>query len=348
MLDSLFHRAKDEFKYDLIAMRLSAFDGFYAPYSHIDSYLNDNESDICEVAKVCHYYLSYGDLLATLDNFHIPFVKSLCKHLALKRIGTQSIDVALVIKHFDTIMSYLDIFAEEMFNWLDECSKYKGSILKSDIPSIPLHFFKYAKKIDCALSKYLLDLYLEYLLSLSQGEWTTSLKNENSIQFKLLELYHPTKVQQFFDALKAIIKSYASGESKEHLSVETVESVICISEEMGHEVNRLFMDIRDIFLNSGITKEKLKYFGKWLFKYSGLDRKTGCLEKILPSELIDDNDIILLMVQYKDVVKRMVEHAVDDSEFTDKLKSMMRGSKKEDSQLMILCDFLGLLQDESN
>ena len=88
------------------------------------------------------------------------------------------------------------------------------------------------------------------------------------------------------------------------------------------------------------------YYGKWLFKYARLEYKSGCLKKILPSELLDD-EIIQLTEQNKEVVKGMVEHAADASEFTEKLRSMILGSKKNNSQLKTLCEFLGSSQDKS-
>ena len=160
------------------------------------------------------------------------------------------------------------------------------------------------------------------------------------MQFNLIKLHHPTKIQPFFDAFKSIMKSYANGESSDCIDKAMVESVIDICLDMNHEVKRLFMDIRDIFINSGITCEKLKYFGNWLFKYADLEHTLGCLDKILPSELLDDNDIILMMEHNKDVVKGMVEHAADSSEFISKLESMLQGNKKDNDNLKNLCAFL--------
>lgn len=344
-LDNLFHSAQDEFRYDLIAMRLSSLGNFSTTsYNYINNFLNSNygEPIVCEVAKVSSCYVSYGELLASLGSYHIPFMKSLCKYLTLNKNGTQTMNIVDIAKKFDTIISNSDISNTELFIRMDDWNKYKESIQVSDVPSIPCSFFKAAKFTDCELSEYVLDLALQYLQSISQEEWANYLKTTKCFQFDLLGLHHPERIQPFFDAFKALLKSYASGETTEQLSIARADSIICIAEEMEHDVKRLFMDIRDIFLNSGITAAKLKYFGKWLFKYARLEYKSGCLEKILPSEILDDDEVIQLMEINKDVVKGMVGHAVDASEFYEKLKSMMLGSKKNNSQLRALCDFLGL------
>ena len=68
------------------------------------------------------------------------------------------------------------------------------------------------------------------------------------------------------------------------------------------------------------------------------DDTNGNADKLL----LDDNDIILMMEQNKDVVKGMVEHAADSSEFTSKLESMLKGNKKNNENLKNLCAFLDI------
>lgn len=343
ILDNLFHNAKDEFRYDLIAMRLSAFADFAGSNNFLNSYLNTNiEEDVIEVAKVSNRYVCYGDLLLHLDRFHNPFVKALCKYHTLNRIGMQVMSIALVAKKFDIILDNSDISASELFTRMNCWNSFMDEIKESDIEIIPISFFESAIDTECELSSYVLKLATNYLKSISQDEWMSYLETDDNMQFNLIKLYHPEKIQPFFDAFKTIMKSYANGVSAECLDKTQAESIIGICIGMSHDVKRLFMDIRDIFLNSSITIEKLKYFGNWLFKYANLDHKAGCLDKILPSELLDDNDIILMMEQNKDVVKGMVEYAADTSEFTSKLESMLKGNKKNNDNLKSLCAFLDI------
>lgn len=341
-LDVMFNNAKDDFKYDLIAMRLSAFEEFSSTQNnYFNTYLNNpKDEDIFKVAKVSNKYVSYGDLLLRLDKFHNPFVKSLCKYLTINKGGVQSMNIIAVAKKFKMILDNSDITANELFFRMNDWKQFKSNIKESDISSIPFAFFKAAKEVDCELSEYVLDLATKYMQSVSQNEWSEYIKKGDNMQFNLIKLHHPTKIQPFFDAFKSIMKSYANGESSDCIDKAMVESVIDICLDMNHEVKRLFMDIRDIFINSGITCEKLKYFGNWLFKYADLEHTLGCLDKILPSELLDDNDIILMMEHNKDVVKGMVEHAADSSEFISKLESMLQGNKKDNDNLKNLCAFL--------
>lgn len=343
ILDNLFHNAKDEFRYDLISMRLSAFADFAGSNNFLNSYLNTNiEEDVIEVAKVSNRYVCYGDLLLHLDMFHNPFVKALCKYHTNNQVSVQSMNFIEVAKKFEMILNNSDITASEMFLRMNDRKQYKSNIKESDISSLPFAFFEAAKEVDCELSTYVLGLATKYMQSLSQDEWKEYINIGDNMQFKLIKLHHPTKIQPFFDAFKSIMKSYANGESSDCIDKAMVESVIDICLDMNHDVKRLFKDIRDIFINSGITCEKLKYFGNWLFKYANLEHKLGCLDKILPSELLDDNDIILMMEQNKDVVKGMVEHAADSSEFTSKLESMLKGNKKNNENLKNLCAFLDI------
>ena len=344
-LDSLFNNADNRFKYDLIAMRLSASDRFNNSYGYINSTIIRGEEEIVQaVAEVSYYYVDFGELLTSLDRFNNPFVKSLCKYLTLNRVGKQSMDVKSVAKKFDVILANSDIKPEELILRMNDWRADQSDINVSDIPFMPISFFKAAKETECELSAYIFTLATNYLQSISQDEWERYLSSDNDLQFELLKLDHPTTLQPFFDAFKSLMKSYANAESDIKLKEETVEDIISVAEEMKHDVKRLFVDIRDYFLNAGITDEKLKYFGKWMFQYSDLDHNANSLEKILPSELIDDYDTIKLMDDNRVIIKEMMDNAEDSSEFREKLQSMLIGNKKDCESLQSLCSYLGITQ----
>lgn len=341
-LESLFNSTKDDFRNDLMAMRISALDNYSSSSSYLQNALNDDsEETIVAIAKVVQSYINYGEMLTGLESFSMPIFKSLCKYLTLHSVGVQRMSIKNVAKKFDVIVNNSDISEDELFIKLNGWRKFKENITVDDVPSLPLNIFESAKRNDCELATYLLDLSDKYLSSLDQNEWEEYLQSKDSLQLQLLRIHHPNKNQTFFDAFKLLMKEYANS-SEGALPIETVNSVLEISKDLKHDVKRLFMDIRDIYLSVPITEIQLKYFGHWLFDYANLEKKEGCLERILPSEYLDDTTIISYMNNHKDVVKGMVEHSSDPSEFKEKLLSMLIGSRKDDENLKSLCEYLNI------
>lgn len=350
ILENLFHNATDDFVYDAIAMRLSALTKFSAPNNYFNNELNrTNDNDLIErVANVCYNYVSYGSLLTAIDTFKYPLVKDVCKYLTVNRIGCQSMDIKSVAEKFDIITSNSNIAKDELFFRMNDWIKYKESIKEEDIPDLPLDLFETAKENNCELSTYLLSLTDDYLQSISQENWISYLKTNNNFQLNLLELHHTIQLQPFFDAFKSVMKMYASGELQDCLNQKTVERLIDISKEIKHDVRGLFIDIRDIFLNSSITNAKLKYFGEWLFEYANMTQKSGCLDKILPSELLDDEDIIIMMNRNRDDVKEMIERSNNATEFISKLKAMALGNRKGNTELIELCNYIDIFSESNS
>lgn len=259
----------------------------------------------------------------------------------------QTMDVSCVAKRFSIIIENSEIAPKDLVLKMNAPWNNKQNVTVEIIDSLPIELFQAAKSIDCELSSYLLEIASNYLQSLSQEEWTDSLLEDNSFNIQLLKLHHTNKVQPFFDALKDILKKYANGSSDSCFTKDKLAILVGIAEELQHEIKKLFLDIRDIFLSSSITTEKLILYGDWLFKYGNLSQKIGCLEKILPSEIIDDNMIIRMLYEHKEIVKGMVDHSQDPSEFLDKLKAMALGNRKDDESLADLCKYLCIFKESS-
>lgn len=346
-LENLYNNTSSAFKYDLISMKLSEL-GSYSSTRYLSSIMDSEDEDMVkELAKVSYYYVNFGDLLCSIDSSVHPLVNSLCKYIATDDNMQQTMDVSCVAKRFSIIIENSEIAPKDLVLKMNAPWNNKQNVTVEIIDSLPIELFQAAKSIDCELSSYLLEIASNYLQSLSQEEWTDSLLEDNSFNVQLLKLHHTNKVQPFFDALKDILKKYANGSSDSCFTKDKLAILVGIAEELQHEIKKLFLDIRDIFLSSSITTEKLILYGDWLFKYGNLSQKIGCLEKILPSEIIDDNMIIRMLYEHKEIVKGMVDHSQDPSEFLDKLKAMALGNRKDDESLADLCKYLCIFKESS-
>lgn len=345
-LEQLYSSASESFKPDLIAMRISSFESYSSSWNYIDNDLNTADDVMLEkVANIMGHYCDYGTMLISLRRYNNPFMKKLCKFLTVDYEGTQAMSIELVARNFEIIIENSEITPKELLTKMNEWRDYMDEIKVEQVPSLPLSIFEAARLSNSELSEYLLNLADKYMSALSQDDWEKILPRDGHFALKLLRIYHPHKMQPFFDAFKKLMKGYARGEMKQAIPVDNVDVIIEISKELKHGVVHLFTDIRDYFMSTTITAEKLKYFGNWIFEYGNLDKKSGCLVGILPSEIIDDNSIIGLLLKNKDVVKSMVEHTSDPSEFKEKLLSMLTGSRKDDDRVNSLCSYLDIRVD---
>lgn len=337
----LFNSADEEFKADLTAMRISRFDAYASPYAiNFTSHLNEPADSFVEtVAQVFHRYGSYGEMLIKLETFQNELVKKVCKIITLGSPHTQTMNILAVAESFDIIIANSEITPEELFNRMNDWRNSWDNIKKESVPSIPLLFFEAAKKTNSEFSAYILKLVEGYISGLTQEQWVNNLVEENNTNLCLLKIHHVSQLPPFFDAFKQLMKGYANGEN-DALAAVNVNFAIEIALDLKHDIQRLFRDIRDIFMSTTISSQKLLFFGEWLFQYGNLDHKSGCLERILPSEMLDNDEIIGLITRNKEVVKVMMEKSEDSSEFISTMRSMLTGTRSCDEGFKVLCDFL--------
>lgn len=339
----LFNTADEEFKADLIAMRISRYDAFAPQYArNFTSYLNEpTDSFVEKVAQIIHRYVSYGNMLIKLETFQNELMKKVCKKLTLGSPYTQTMDILAVAKNFESIISHSEITPEEMFGRMNDWKDSWDRIKKENIPSFPLIFFEAAKQTGNGFSAYILKLVEGYLGDLTQEQWVSYLAEENNFNLSLLKIHHVSQLPPFYDAFKQLMKGYANGEN-DALIAENASAAIEIALDLKHDVQRLFRDIRDIFMSTAITSQKLHYFGEWLFRFGNLERKNGCLEHILPSEMLDNDEVVRLIEENKEIVKVMMEKSEDSAEFISTMLSMLTGTRSGDEGFKELCDFLGI------
>ena len=121
------------------------------------------------------------------------------------------------------------------------------------------------------------------------------------------------------------------------------EDITNISKEVGRNLSEFFTSIRDIFISSAsITPEKIKYFGKLLFEYGKLEESPQSLEKIFPTEYIDDDEIILLLIENKEKVKVLVDNSENSNDFKQKIEALLKGRKNSDKQFVEFCESIGI------
>ena len=148
-LENLFNEANDDFKYDLLAMRLSRLNDFSNSYNYFLSSLSStDENTINGVVKVSNHYVSYGEMLLSLDSFDNELVRGVCKKITTNSFGTQTMSIKNVAFKFEKIINNSEISSEELLSRMDDWSEYKEKIRIDDVPNLPMEIFETAKKVN--------------------------------------------------------------------------------------------------------------------------------------------------------------------------------------------------------
>ena len=330
--------------YEAIAMMISRWDKFSANRSSFNTILNSSDIKVAQkVAKVIESYTTYGEILEKFSSYpQNALLKLVVKELTIAWNGESKLAIESVLPKYKTIIDNSDVTASELLSKLNGWSKHLNKKDRSYIESLPLQLFVDAQTVDNPLTRYCLQIAQDYLRDFSQEEWKSSFANED-YKFKLLKVYHPCPITNCFDAFKEVTRSYANGTTPKPINISVANEVIKISEDIGRNLSEFFTGIRDIFVSSAsITSEKIKYFGKFLFKYGKLEDNPKSLEKIFPTEFIDNDEIINLLIEHKEIVKVLVANSQNSNEFKQKIEALLTGRKNSDKQFVEFCESIGI------
>ncbi|MBQ0075248.1 MAG: hypothetical protein KBT34_13785 [Prevotella sp.] len=335
---------KDALYADAIAMLIARYEydrdlqNYYN--SHADGF---SEEFVEKVAESIQYYMDYDSLLLKIgkDTFNHPkFVSLVAKELTIGSYGSCRMSVKDVLMNFDKILLKTEIASELLLKKWSRWSKYFNTVEVEDVKSLPLILVEECTKTDNELTRYILSLAQDFLSTVEQQTWKQSLLKDD-YNWKLLKIYHPKLLPFFVDAFKECLRNYATGETTEKMPSAIVNEVIAILKEQSYDLKGVFREVRDVFINNAnINKDKLKYFGKWLFEFGRLQDKQESLNKIFRSEFLDDNDVVTLLLQYKDSTIGMVVKSRDNIDFINKIDALHKTKYKDNEEFVSLYNAL--------
>lgn len=323
------------FKYDLLAMRIARRDSFNAAYASVfQNMLNDSDETCAdELADVIECYINYGDLLLQSSYYKtMPLAVKVVDLLTKESRGTSRADITRCLVQFDQIVGDYEIDPSILFNRLSGWVKYvKPESVRVD--GIPSGLLQVTSEIENELSKTLHEVCEVHYASLSQNQWKEHILQKDDT-YRLWEVYHPKRYQANYDALKFVLKEYAIGVGAQQPEKQQIEKWLDICQGLGHPVKDLIVEIYDVLTRSSVvTKEKLLFFGPLILKYMDHDKLSAFIEKLIPTEIIDE-EVVGLIVAHVDQLK---ECAIPD-DFREKIKHLAETSMKKDARIQIVCD----------
>lgn len=329
----------DLFKYDLLAMRIARRDNISKAHALEFKNILENydDEDAEALAKVIEYYINFGDLLMHSDYYRdYPLVRAVVALLTDKSYGPSRVDIMDCLAHFDQTVDDYQIDDLSLFERISRWVKYVD-FNKKTVDKMPSGLLKVAKESDTKLTKVIFSACEDYYASQTQDQWKEHmLKKDNT--YRIWKEYHPKKYQANFDALKAVLKDYASNTTTNQPNKTIVNEWLIICLELKHSVKGLFNDISSILKRGLINKAKLLYFGKFVLEYADAEKQTDFVIKLIPTEIIDA-DVIGFIYEH---IERLKVCEIPD-EFKEKVKHLAETSMKDDERIVAVCQGMGVI-----
>lgn len=324
----------NEFRYDLLAMRLAQYNTLkVAPYTNnISNYIYGEDSIVVDkVAAVIEYYTSYTDILLNAPKLS---QQTLLKAVAIKITQSKDkgkrLNLLSVLQKYDTIQQYLELDATTIITKFNDWNP--NDITVENVVTIPLQFFKdvVMNNLNNRLTNHSRTHYTTSLNIISTEEWLNHIAEADK-EYEMLQLIGYNKVQTCFDAFKKLLVEHATGESN-ILSIEKRDYLLGLAENKGYPLKAAFNNVRDKFYNGvTMTHEQFSYFGELLLKYATLnDKNISTLRTIFPNSLFDEDNNVVLIVKYKDLLLSIYNKATEEDkiDFKNKIQTLIDGKYK--------------------
>ena len=346
-IDSLFVSAKEEFKCDIVAIAIAMN---YAGGSDIVNFLRTkNENNISNLASVLEYYMSFGDILDRLKTVsQYPIYCDCCKPLIIEGSKKSVVDnISALLSQFKQICEKTEVEHETLFVCL---SKWESSFdpKDSEIPqTLALEVLQAAvvvkekqiSKNDAqTFASKCIKIVTDYLSEFTQEQWIECFKTLSNYGVKEALAIKFQWNATSKEAVKNIVLQISNGKIvPTPANKETWSEMLEIIEEK----TVFWKNLRDGFCNATyiMDKQKLVFLGKYLFEYGQLEEKSNSLRTIIPMNLLEDDDVASLLVEYEDkFIKLLKAETKEAKEYRNKIEDIV--SKNPDSKLSVILDVI--------
>jgi len=305
---------------ELLAMRLARGPEFPNLPGITQTILTDSTEETANrIAEIIEYYTAYGSLLINFVSWTQPLLKAVLRDLTLNRYGSSKLSITLVLKHFNTLTTSLDIEPEDFINRLDGwTSRARDEITADNITEIvaDYEFFEHAVESDSELAQYLIEVMITHLESLSVDDWLISLRDINSYIFNVTywllwgeQLKSPP--DNAITVYKILLIEVAKGEFE---MVEDTGWDIFYNRTHKGKLKATAKNIRDLFISeTAITVSLFLTFSDLLTNYADLKEKSADVARKILAPVALDKRCLAFIVENGEFFASLVNEAGDDA-----------------------------------
>lgn len=335
---TLFNNSNDtdDFRYDLISMRLAQYSNIpIAPNTNkINSCIHRTDEEIVKkVAAVIEYYTNYNDILIKSPQLsNQELLKEIAIILTKETHRSSRLNLLQALNHYDTIKHYLELDAETIISRFNDWRTTEITV--DTVTTIPLLFFKdiIENNIKNKLTDHCIAQYTSYLNTISTENWKNHIDAKDK-EYEMLQYIGKNKIQGCFDAFSILLVDKAT-ETNNILSAEKRDYLLNLAKIKGYRLTRTFNSVRDKYCSGSatMTNEHFQFFGELLLQYATLSNQY-VLCNIFPNNLFDYDNNVTMIIRYKDIMLSIYNVAEDGEkeDFQRKLQTLIDGKYKDKS-----------------
>ena len=328
------------FKYDLLAIRIARGNTFSTTHSSDFAEALDytDDENVRHLAQVIELYINYGSLLMNSGNYKTqPVTVAAFNYLTSHTVRNSTARIMDCLPRFDLVVADYGADARELYKNLNGWYKH-FTFDNTNITKMPDGLFKQAETVDNALTRALHKTCVNYYDSLTQEDWKVHILAKDGT-WRIWKLYHPKKISGVKDALKSLLKDYADGTTATQPDVNLVNEWLGILVELKHSLKSMYDEICNLLKNGQrITAEKLLFFGEDILKYADMTKHADFVEKLLPTDIIDDDDVLAFVSD--NIVKLKLCHIPE--EFKEKVKELAETTRRDEDDVVNICNVFGI------
>ena len=328
------------FKYDLLAIRIARGNTFSTTHSldFAEALNYTDDGNVRNLAQVIELYINYGSLLLNSGIYKTqPVTVAAFNYITSHTVRTSTARIMDCLPRFDMVIADYGMDARELYEklngWYNHFAFDNTNIIK-----MPDGLFKQAEAIDNELTEALHKACVAYYDTLTQDDWMEHFLAKDGT-WRIWKLYHPKKISGVRDALKSLLKDYADGTTTTQPDADLVNEWLEVLMELKHSVKSMYDEICNLLKNGQrVTKAKLLFFGEDILKYADMTKHADFVEKLLPTEIIDDDGVLAFV---SDNIDKLKMCNIPD-EFKEKVKELAETTRRDEDDVVKICYVLGI------
>ena len=328
------------FKYDLLAIRIARGNTFSTTHSSDFAEALDytDDENVRNLAQVIEIYINYGSLLVNSGIYKTqPITVAAFNYLTGHTVRTSTARIMDCLPRFDMVVADYGMDARELYKNLNGWYKH-FAFDNTNITKMPDGLFKQAENIDNDLTEALHKACVAYYDTLTQDDWKKHFLAKDGT-WRIWKLYHPKKISGVRDALKSLLKDYADGTTTTQPDAGLVNEWLEILMELKHSLKSMYDEICNLLKNGQrVTRVKLLFFGEYILKYADMAKHADFVERLLPTDIIDDDDILAFVSNNIGKLKMCNIPA----EFMEKVKELAETTRRDEEDIVNICSALGI------
>lgn len=327
-LDQYIREAKEhqhsDIESDLLCYIFSKFDfNTVENYSEITSYLSQ-EDKAEEISDKISLYMSYSDLM-----FRSTQYKTSSLYCAICKIVTGDIERPLranpkeLLLQFEMVIVCSKVSKEDLSAQLSRWKFVK--ISDNEVEKyLPVDFLSLIDEVEDDFSENCRTRVKDYLDTRSEEQWAHYIEqgiNSYGISAGRIIAY------DWPDLVWTKIKDYLQGLVNDRSLPEDIDTWKKYIEEFlkkRKQIGRILGVFYDSLKTEAISVEEFKFWGEWLFKYNKVELDDKTMRRLIPPELLDDEECVkILLHNFTKVVKIYRQASADEHEdFDDKIQKL--------------------------